>query len=196
MLKKCSTCYAEKDISAFVKNKSCKNGRAGTCRECQNAYSTKWKRDNSERLAPIRREQYNNRYGHIARQNEAKRKALYPLRSRASVLRKGMVERSRLLNIPFDKEILTIPYLMDWLIQSPKCECCSQQLDIDFKNDNKFRGNSPSMDRFIPLVGYVIGNVALLCWRCNNLKRDASSSELRRIADWMDSWGNEVSEVI
>lgn len=45
--------------------------------------------------------------------------------------------------------------------------------------------NSPSVDRFVPSMGYVIGNVHLICWRCNNLKRDATPEELLGVAQWM-----------
>lgn len=34
-------------------------------------------------------------------------------------------------------------------------------------------------------MGYVPGNVAVISWRANNLKRDASADELLRIAAWM-----------
>jgi len=65
------------------------------------------------------------------------------------------------------------------------------------KLDGKKKNNSPSIDRIVPALGYVRGNVALLCWRCNNLKRDATAAELQKVVDWMKSrsrlWeGNEA----
>jgi hypothetical protein len=48
--------------------------------------------------------------------------------------------------------------------------------------------NSPSIDRIIPHLGYVVGNIAVISHKANSIKQDAlSSSELRRVADWMDS---------
>ena len=71
------------------------------------------------------------------------------------------------------------------------CLCCGIKLDIKFKHDKKPHNNSPSLDRFYPKLGYVKGNVFLICWRCNNLKRDATANELRTIANWMDVYGND-----
>lgn len=35
--------------------------------------------------------------------------------------------------------------------------------------------------------------IAMLCWRCNNLKRDATPTELKTVTDWLWTvWGNEV----
>lgn len=53
---------------------------------------------------------------------------------------------------------------------------------------NRARPWSPSVDRIIPTLGYVPGNIAVISWRANNLKRDATAEELRRVADWTDSW--------
>lgn len=47
--------------------------------------------------------------------------------------------------------------------------------------------NSPSIDRLMPGEGYVVGNIAIISHKANSIKQDAiCSSELRRVADWMD----------
>lgn len=46
---------------------------------------------------------------------------------------------------------------------------------------------SPSLDRIENTKGYVRGNVAVICLRCNRLKNHGTAAEHRRIADWMDS---------
>lgn len=46
---------------------------------------------------------------------------------------------------------------------------------------------SPSIDRVIPALGYVRGNVQIISWRANHLKNNCTdSNELRLIADYMD----------
>lgn len=45
---------------------------------------------------------------------------------------------------------------------------------------------SPSIDRIVPELGYVPGNIAIISWRANDLKKDATADEMRRIADWID----------
>jgi len=107
-----------------------------------------------------------------------------------------MKDRSRKSGLDFDSELFTVSYLMGMLDRNPYCECCGKRLDISFKGNGLPNNDSPSMDRVVGSKGYVDGNVALLCWRCNNLKRDATSKELRQISNWMDSWGNEVESDI
>lgn len=46
--------------------------------------------------------------------------------------------------------------------------------------------NSAHLDRFIPELGYVAGNVAWISGRANRIKYDASIKELKQIVDWME----------
>lgn len=188
IMKKCKKCKKEYPLSDFIKNKQCIDGYIGTCRKCRNKYGKKWKQKNKDRLAPIRRKQYAERYGEIQREKERIRRKQYPLKVRCQLLRSGMVERTRLRGLVFDSKIFTVKHLMCLLTNSPNCECCNKKLDISFKPNGSPNNDSPSIDRFNPELGYVESNVAILCWRCNNLKRDASAKELRRIADWMDNY--------
>lgn len=48
--------------------------------------------------------------------------------------------------------------------------------------------DSPSLDRIDPRSGYIPGNVAVISMRANRMKQDATASEHRKIAEWMDSW--------
>ena len=44
---------------------------------------------------------------------------------------------------------------------------------------------TPSLDRINPKLGYVKGNVQVISWRANNIKRDATAEELRLVADFV-----------
>ncbi|HRE44070.1 MAG TPA: hypothetical protein PKY87_08875 [Terricaulis sp.] len=96
-----------------------------------------------------------------------------------------MIDRARLLGLPFDREILTTDWLRAAMESAPNCPCCGRAFDFGFKYDGRKKDASPSIDRIRPAEGYVLGNVALICWRCNNLKRDASAAELETIVRWM-----------
>jgi hypothetical protein len=68
------------------------------------------------------------------------------------------------------------------------CPCCATKMEM--RSGPAVNGplpNSPSLDRLDATQGYVPGNVAVICWRCNNLKRDATADELRTILTWMES---------
>jgi hypothetical protein len=96
-----------------------------------------------------------------------------------------MRDRSSASRLPFDAAVFTSGFISDWLLRSPNCECCGRKLDIGFKTDGKGHDDSPSIDRIIGSLGYVVGNVALLCWRCNCIKRDATWKELSTVANWL-----------
>lgn len=46
--------------------------------------------------------------------------------------------------------------------------------------------NSPSLDKLIPSLGYVKGNINVISQRANTLKSDAHAKELRAVADWLE----------
>lgn len=50
---------------------------------------------------------------------------------------------------------------------------------------------SPSLDRIIPALGYVKGNVMVISWRANRIKQDSTSDELRKIADFYQRLGRQ-----
>lgn len=47
--------------------------------------------------------------------------------------------------------------------------------------------NSPSLDRIVPELGYVRGNVAVISFRANAIKNSASVNELLQVALWIES---------
>lgn len=45
--------------------------------------------------------------------------------------------------------------------------------------------NSPSIDRIVPALGYVKNNIAVISWRANQLKNNATLEELEAIVQWL-----------
>lgn len=190
-MKICSNCQREWPATPefFARSKACRGGITGTCRECRRAYIRDWKRANKERVSPRRRQLYADKNAPI---QAAKRRALLdraPVMARANVMRQGMIGRATKLGLPFDREHLTTEWLRAQMDATPTCPCCRLPFDFSFKHDGQKSDRSPSIDRLRPLEGYTVANVALICWRCNNLKRDATVSELEGIVAWMRSVG-------
>lgn len=46
--------------------------------------------------------------------------------------------------------------------------------------------DSPSIDCLIPEKGYVPGNIAVISYRANTIKSNASAAELRAVTDWLE----------
>jgi hypothetical protein len=83
------------------------------------------------------------------------------------------------LKIPFD---LSIEDILALIPASNRCPV----FDIPLVFGERAVGTA-SVDRIIPALGYVKGNVAIISLRANQLKRDCTDSdELRKIADYID----------
>ena len=50
MSKRCSKCGDPKELEELVKNKRCKDGRAGYCKKCANQYLRKWAENNPDNI--------------------------------------------------------------------------------------------------------------------------------------------------
>jgi hypothetical protein len=46
---------------------------------------------------------------------------------------------------------------------------------------------SPTLDKMVAEFGYVVGNITVISWRANAIKRDATTEEMEAIAKWMRS---------
>lgn len=57
-----------------------------------------------------------------------------------------------------------------------------------FRTPGKRTDNTPSVDRTDNSVGYVKGNVRVISWRANQLKRDATVQELEALLAYMKSF--------
>lgn len=53
------------------------------------------------------------------------------------------------------------------------------------RGDTGFCDNSPSVDRVVPTLGYVPGNVRVISFRANAIKKDATLAELKGIFEYM-----------
>lgn len=71
--------------------------------------------------------------------------------------------------------------------QRPKtCPCCNVAFDYKMsRNGTTPKWDGPSLDRINCAKGYIEGNVEIICWRCNAIKRDATLDELDRITSYM-----------
>lgn len=85
--------------------------------------------------------------------------------------------RAKKLCIPFsiDKNDIVIP---------DRCPILDIPLEKSF---GKMSDNSPSLDRVIPSLGYIKGNVRVISFRANRLKSDCSIDELKKILAYMES---------
>jgi len=62
-----------------------------------------------------------------------------------------------------------------------------KHLKLEFSNGRGTRPDTiPTLDKIVPALGYVPGNVAVISMRANRLKSDATAQELQIILDWLN----------
>jgi hypothetical protein len=47
--------------------------------------------------------------------------------------------------------------------------------------------NSPSLDRFIPKLGYIPGNISVISYKANTIKSNATLEEIQLLLKWMEA---------
>lgn len=177
----CSRCGSDKPVSEFSKSKDCKHGITGWCKECRAAYLKGYDRG----LRTYRKRPHGWEDTEKTRKDAyAKRVANARHRAKATKMRVAMLQRARRAGVPVD-ERLSVDFLIAWLIAQTRCECCGREMQIHDSGAKGHRADSITLDRIIPAAGYVLGNVSLLCWRCNSLKRDATPEELANVSRWL-----------
>jgi len=84
-------------------------------------------------------------------------------------------ERAQMLGLPFNitVEDIDVPTI---------CPVLGIQMMVGRYAD---RDSSPSLDRIIPELGYVRGNVAVISFRANRIKSDGDITELEKVLSWM-----------
>ena len=58
-------------------------------------------------------------------------------------------------------------------------------IKIDYTQQNAKAPNSASLDKKVPELGYVPGNVEIISYRANYIKGNATKDELRKILDYI-----------
>ena len=75
---------------------------------------------------------------------------------------------------------------VDDLVWPEYCPILRVRLVYEGRGSKSFLPDSPSIDRVVPSVGYVKGNVQVICARANVIKSNATIEELRAVADFME----------
>lgn len=92
--------------------------------------------------------------------------------------------RCKEADIPFD---VTVDDLMP-----PPLNCPVFGFKLDWYKDGRGAADdSPSIDRLIPDMGYVAGNVTIISNKANRIKNDSNLKELLQVATWVEARLNE-----
>jgi len=181
--KTCITCGTTKPTKEFGSDKKTLDGKTGTCMVCNNKRIAEWLVVPEN--AKNRRDRINELYftddgkqgrEHL-KQKDLERKQKDPLKSRAREMRRTMIYN-------FDP-IFTVEKLQEMISNTDHCPCCASKIDILYYGDGKRRTSVPSPDRVNPNLGYIDGNVVVICWRCNWIKSNGTADEFLQLVKWM-----------
>jgi hypothetical protein len=82
-------------------------------------------------------------------------------------------------NLPFDLDL-------EYLLQIWVTKCPVFGIDLDWsKSNGVVRHNTPSLDKIVPELGYVKGNVQWLSQKANTMKSNATQEQLVQFANWI-----------
>lgn len=71
-------------------------------------------------------------------------------------------------------------------IEKPKfCPVLGLELEYGWSGEGRRLPNKATIDKLIPSLGYVPGNVFVISWRANNLKKDMLVEEAEKILNYM-----------
>jgi len=151
-------------------------------------YSREYREANKERIQEYRREWYKANKERLQERRDANkdRKREYNREYREAnvemVMWHSCKKRAKKGGLPFDltTEDLEVP---------EKCSILGLELKV---GSDSSREISPSLDRIVPELGYVKGNIRVISHRANRLKSDASIEELEAILKYMK--GQETEE--
>jgi hypothetical protein len=86
--------------------------------------------------------------------------------------------RAKRLGVPFD---LTPEYLES--LWTGTCPVLGETIHLVSDRKDEM---AAELDRFVPSLGYVKGNVHFLSRRTNRLKNNTNTKELRKLLEWME----------
>lgn len=164
--KQCAKCKQVLPVANFSKDKRTSDGLVNSCKKCNARYKRQWYENGG------------------AEKTQSYLKA-NPVKTITRKLVGHARDRAINKNIPFDIDLDYVRAMVGENAElASHCPVFGVRLEWSCQrgNGNKPLPNSPSMDRIDPERGYVKGNVKIISFRANQIKSNASPSELKLVA--------------
>lgn len=154
-----------------------------SCYECKLIKSAKWKKLNPEKHSEINIEWAKNNKQKIS-SSRIKLNSKDPKKYWARSCFQNARKRAAKQGVAFDLTVDDIYNLAG--------DCCPVfGFRFNFIGNGRIGPESPSLDKIDPSAGYVLGNVAVISMKANMIKQNASSEEIRKVADWLNAQGKK-----
>ena len=175
-MKTCTKCKINKSDDEFFKRSDSGKLRSH-CKICYRQDGINWNKRNPEAYKLANRESTTAfRANNPKRAKEILRNSQY--KHKDNCMLGGARNRAKCLSLPFNIE------LSDVVIPET---CPILGIKLRQNTIGEFKPNDmPSLDRKIPSLGYVKGNVQVISWRANLLKSDMTVEELKAIIKYIE----------
>lgn len=92
----------------------------------------------------------------------------------------------RVLKSRSDRSQLSVAQLEQMQAATPCCACCATPLSYDYyRRGVGMPMHVATLDKIVPAFGYVPGNIAIICYRCNRLKDQMTLEEARMVVAYI-----------
>jgi hypothetical protein len=165
LLKRCNMCGLFLPHSGYYADRRNKDGRQSECKTCSKKRKRKWQREQAKCDPEFYRKKHNKHP---------------PLP--AAVLFNAASARARKKGLPFE-------ITREWVNAGIEAGVCQLTNEPFYFGPDNFHSLQPSLDRIDSSLGYVPGNVRMICLILNLAKSSMSDDEFRelflRLADAM-----------
>lgn len=179
----------EKQRQYYMKDSAKEKRRAWVEAHPENLarYQEKSRRLNKERIADSAMRYMLSERGQRARQKHRLKCWSDPKLRMKRIVEAAFVRAIR-MNLEFDQCIREI------LMDNPpmECVCCGETFNYNEAPSKTRRRNSPSIDRVDNNKGYVVGNVQIICWGCNEDKSHLTLEKLERFIRYIQAYSGKV----
>lgn len=160
----CTKCFLTKELDDFHKSNMTNDKRQAFCKECNRSSTTVERR----KAYNVRRQC--RRQDPVYKSREYEKGKLQRINYREKYLLKGIKKRCQESGLPFNitESDIIIPEI---------CPILKIPLTKGVMNIGDW--NSPSVDRVIPELGYVKGNIVVMSKKANTMKNNATIEELK-----------------
>lgn len=191
--KSCSRCKLDLDLSFFGKNKTKHDGLQCYCKSCsREILAAHYEKHGGRHINPETAKIYRART-YLRNKDKILEKTkewAENNKDKVSKYKKKWSDNNYLLRKLRQAEKrakdkgLNFNLTMEDLVLTEKCPILGIPL-LQVKDDNYNLRNAPSLDKIIPHLGYVKGNVQIISNKANTMKNDASIDELLLFAEWV-----------
>lgn len=174
-MKICKICKQSLGEDCFNINKSKEDGLEIYCKECSKIKAQKAYKKGKDKYLTKNKERYSKNKEEILKSCSEYYKKLKSTNPELLILRAAK-HRAKVKNLPINITIedIKIPEF---------CPILKIKLEV---SSEKASHNSPSLDKIIPELGYVKGNIQVISNLANTMKRDANFEQLINFAEWVN----------